>query len=175
MKNTNNKKLRIFKGKDIQRFWSKVDVLSKEQCWNWKCGTLSSGYGQFWLNGINVLSHRASWVICKGKIPDNLYVLHKCDNPSCVNPDHLFLGNHQDNMDDEKRKGRTAGGTRRGHTYTQGVLSGNSKLSEDDVAKIYWSEENQYILAKKYGVSQSLVSMIKNRHRWGHMDMEKYE
>lgn len=77
-------------------------------CYLWLGGYSSRGYGQFWIDGKTVGAHAASYYIHKGDL-NGLFVLHKCDNPSCVNPEHLFLGTHQDNMDDMKSKGRATG------------------------------------------------------------------
>lgn len=75
-------------------------------CWIWIGGKTSDGYGKFYLNGIKRRAHRVAWVIRNGQIPEGLNVLHNCDNPSCVNPDHLFLGTQIDNIIDMVSKGR---------------------------------------------------------------------
>jgi hypothetical protein len=75
-------------------------------CWLWLGATSPSGYGNIYAFGSSLRAHRASWVIFRGAIPAGMHVLHKCDTPSCVNPDHLFLGSHADNMADKVRKGR---------------------------------------------------------------------
>lgn len=78
-------------------------------CWLWVAGQDSHGYGRVHvpsLGLINNRAHRLFWIVHRGKIPDGLHVLHKCDTPLCVNPDHLFLGTHEDNMVDKARKGR---------------------------------------------------------------------
>lgn len=94
-----------------ERFLEKFD--QTEGCWNWKGSIKKSmrpghgGYGQFAITPEEVFSaHRFSYLWFVGEIPEGLQVLHSCDNRKCVNPDHLFLGTHQDNMDDMKRKGR---------------------------------------------------------------------
>lgn len=89
-----------------ERFWEKV-VTSPDSCWLWTGAQSPRGYGAFVVSRGDVrTASRVSWELVNGPIPDGLWVLHRCDNPPCVNPDHLFLGTHQDNMDDMAQKGR---------------------------------------------------------------------
>jgi hypothetical protein len=100
--------------KDIERFWSKVDKRGEDECWEWKYGKSKSGYGNFWLNGLTIRSNRAAWVIANGPIKEGLFSCHKCDNPGCCNPKHLFLATNEENTLDRHLKGRTASGDRNG-------------------------------------------------------------
>ena len=86
----------------IERFWSKVDIKDDDSCWMWTAAKLVNfGYGAFGVRGSVVeRAHRMSYYLVKGDIPKGLHVLHKCDNPPCCNPSHLFLGTDQDNVDD---------------------------------------------------------------------------
>lgn len=99
--------------KDIDRFWSKVSKKSNKECWEWlgkaRCGK-SMLYGQFWLEGKNATPHRVSYEITYGVFDKTFHVLHKCDNPICVNPKHLWLGTNLDNIRDKMKKGRWKGG-----------------------------------------------------------------
>lgn len=91
-----------------QRFSTKYELNSINGCWEWKTSFHPTGYGAFWFRGDSRYAHRVSWIFNRGEITDSLHVLHRCDNPRCVNPDHLFLGTQQDNVADRDRKGRGA-------------------------------------------------------------------
>jgi len=88
---------------DIARFWSKVDVQGTGPCWEWKAAT-NGRYGRFGHNGKSLGAHRVAWELFNDKEIGKLYVCHHCDNTKCCNPDHMFLGTHQDNMDDLNKK-----------------------------------------------------------------------
>lgn len=92
----------------IARFWKKV--YKTETCWLWTAGKDKDGYGKFWLDEDTIRAHRVSWEMHNGPIPEEMDVLHSCDNPPCVRPSHLFLGDNADNMADRDRKGRNSKG-----------------------------------------------------------------
>jgi len=94
-------------GKDLsteERFWPKV--LKSDSCWEWQASLTDKGYGQFFDKGVRILAHRYSYKLRFGKIPEGLFLCHTCDNPKCVNPDHLKPGTQKDNIQDMIAKGR---------------------------------------------------------------------
>jgi hypothetical protein len=91
------------------RFWDKVRI--GDGCWEWQASKRATGYGQFaYLGKPSVKAHRVAWMLNRGLIPDGVCVLHRCDNPGCVRPSHLFLGTQEDNIRDREVKGRSPTG-----------------------------------------------------------------
>lgn len=95
-------------GFSSQRFWDRVQISGVDDCWPWKLSTGSHGYGQVRHQRLTLLTHRIAYELTYGAIPDDLLVLHRCDNRPCCNPSHLFLGTAKDNMQDMHQKGRNA-------------------------------------------------------------------
>jgi len=126
-------------------------VQKTDSCWLWTGTKNGYGYGIVLVDKLSKRAHRVSYEMFKGKIPDELIVLHSCDNPACVNPDHLSTGTKLDNNRDAMAKRRNAFGERNGH----------AKLSSDQVAFILQSDLKQVDLAKLLSVTQSHISRIK--------------
>ena len=116
-------------------------------------------YGQMWYEGKNTKAHRVAWIENKGPIPKGLNVLHSCDNRICVNPDHLFLGTHTDNMRDMIKKGRKA--------LFYGEDNGKSKLTEEQVLAIRKDNRTNDAIARDYNIASPTVSTIRTRKKWG--------
>jgi hypothetical protein len=147
------------------RFWDKVEKIPGG-CWVWTAGKIKRGYGRFRLNGKLVLAHRIAYQDLVGPIPEGLFVCHHCDNLSCVNPEHLFLGTVVDNVDDMMRKGRDVN--------PRGEQHGMAKLSENEVVEIRrrvaaGEYKSQTKLGKEFGVSNQLISRIASRGVWAHV------
>jgi hypothetical protein len=136
-------------------------------CRNWIRYTNASGYGTVKLKyddaapskRRNFLVPRLAWELANGPIPDRLWVLHRCDNPACINPGHLFLGTAKDNCDDKIAKGRDA----------RGETAGNSRLTEADVRAIRADKRIQRVVAAEYGITTSQVGHIRRRFSWRHV------
>ena len=161
----------ILTQKQIDRFWSKVDIKSEDECWNWTACKINTGYGQFGINYKIYKAHRISWIIHNCDIPEGLLICHTCDNPSCCNPKHLFLGTAKDNTQDMIKKGRYYTGNHKG--LNTGIKNGNTKLTEEQVLEIRqkyipW-EYTQKMLADEYGVGITIISYIINNKSWKHI------
>ena len=134
--------------KDINRFLSKVEKIPFTDCWIWNGALKNNGYGDFYLNGKVQTAHRASYQLFVGLIENKLDVCHKCDVRHCVNPNHLFLGTRKENMLDAVRKKRIAK-----------PLAKLTQLQAEDIKKL---DMPNYLIAKKYAVSQNIVCNLKN-------------
>lgn len=151
---------------DVTRFWSKVKVGSPDECWEWQGANNGVGYGKFHVGGEGNpqrYAHRISWELANGSIPKGLWVLHKCDNPKCVNPKHLFLGTQTENMQDAARKLRIRGGAR-------GEAQGSSRLKEGEVLTIKQllsdGKVRQTVIAKMFNVTPTAILFIKKGKTW---------
>ena len=150
----------MIKEKTIKRFWSKVD--KSGDCWEWTGVTTPEGYGRFvvWYRTENQLigAHRVS-IYLDGRDPRGKVVRHTCDNPSCVNPNHLILGTIQDNIQDRSDRNRQAVGEKV-HT---------SKLTKEQVLEIRASNKSITELTEQFNVSPWAIRNILNRKSWKHI------
>ncbi len=149
------------------RFWAKVDKRGPDECWPWT-GWTNKGYGRICagMRGPYLYSHRVSYELNVGPIPEGLGVLHRCDNPPCCNPSHFFLGTRADNNADMVAKGRNRS------LGSCGEDSGNARLSAETVLKIRAADGSHTQIAKQFGVSRSHIVAIRKRRRWAHLPEE---
>ena len=146
------------------RFWSFVEVTESDQCWIWR-GQTRKGYGYFLLLGREVRATRIAILLTEGSIPDDKNACHRCDNPCCVNPSHLFLGTHQENMDDMAAKGRRA-------PALIGQDHKMAKLRDDDVREIkrlLSAGVSGAAIARQFNVTPSTIYWISSGRHWGHV------
>ena len=155
----------------INRFWSKVDRSGgPDACWPWTGVRGPLGYGRIHSprpNRRNLHAHRIAWTMTRGEIPDGLCVCHSCDNPSCCNPAHLWLGTNAENTADRHRKGRSARGGR------VGVVNSRARLNEDKVREIRFRVargESQKAVAASLGVTDGMVNHVVHRRAWRHVE-----
>lgn len=140
-------------------FMERVEMIPFSTCWYWIGAMYQNGYGKARHAGRECYAHRYSYNLYKGPIPDGMHVCHRCDDPSCVNPDHLFVGTRDDNMSDMAIKGRSAHGERHG----------SAKLSVEQVREIRSKRnagQSVTAIAAEYGVSKGRISEIVHRKAW---------
>ena len=167
-----------------ERFCAGIKIDKDTGCWEWAKAINTNGYGVMGVNGHDVEScHRVSWTLLNGPIPNNKMVLHKCDNKKCVNPDHLYIGDVKDNARDLWERGnpfakidyyrKTITGFEekrvahlpRGKDHSRPI----AKLTPSQVMEIFNSSGSQRAIAKRYGLCQQTVSVIKNKKRWSYL------
>ena len=137
------------------RFWEKV--AKSEGCWLWTATKTRRGYGHVRVGRRLVSAHRVSWVLANGEIPAGLSVCHRCDNPACVNPAHLFLGTHAENIQDAAAKGRMAHGER----------AARARLTALDVRWIRaYAAYPARVVGKAFGVGHACIWSIRSGRTW---------
>lgn len=148
----------------IEKFWSRVDIRRASECWEWSGYKTTAGYGRFLApgSGRECYAHRISYLLHYGVDPGPSFVCHSCDNPCCVNPHHLWLGDYDSNARDKVDKGRSNRGERHGMV----------KITEGDVIAIRAAKEGgakSTHLSRTYGISVSMVNHIAGRRSWKHI------
>ena len=156
---------------DIGKFWEHVDKSAgPDACWLWTAAKSHNGYGRFALPGKNgrkgrkVQAHRLAWTVTNGAIPDGLEACHRCDNPACVNPAHLFIATHLENVRDCINKGRI--------NRPIGEANPRCRLTAEDAKAIRAmsaSGVTQAAISRLYGVTAANVSVIVSRKSWKHV------
>jgi hypothetical protein len=154
-------------GQYAARFWSKARQ-ADNGCWEWLAYKNADGYGAVgnFRHPGSSRAHRVAWRLARGRIADGLHVLHKCDNRACVNPDHLYLGTHRDNMRDRAERGRSRGGK------LPGELAPHAKLKETDAITIRALVGAGYLqkdCAVLWGVTKATVNDLVLRKTWRHV------
>jgi len=166
--------MRIYKKQDVKkRFWSKVNIVGEDDCWEWQAGSRGLGYGAFKFEKKTIDAHRMVWFLVYGEFPD-LLVCHSCDNPPCCNPKHLFLGTYQDNMDDAVRKNRLQTGDlnwsrRLPDKVRRGTKVLLAKLNEEKVLDIRIrldKGESPSSIARIYNVDAGAIRSIRRKDSW---------
>lgn len=161
-----------------KRLWSRVD--KSGECWTWTGPVDRKGYGYMYVRpgkggGVHRFTHRVSYELSTGRpIPDNMLVCHRCDNPPCVRPDHLFLGTQSDNLKDMRTKGRHAVGERiwKNRFHWKGTQHHMSKLTPDiviEIRKMHRRRTSMSNIALRYGVSGNTVRDVIYGVTWSHV------
>lgn len=149
-----------------ERFWPKVDKTPgygpDGDCWEWVANRLPYGYGTFNLRRRIQKAHRVSYELSFEAVPADVNVLHRCDNPACVRPDHLFLGTHKENMADMVSKDRA--------NAPKGEHHHDARLTEDQVRSIRLDMRPNTVIAKELGVTKGAIWLIKARRNWRHVE-----
>jgi hypothetical protein len=145
-----------------KEFWGKVE--KADGCWMWRGRKSKIGYGYFDMNGRSYLAHRVSMLFTHGAVDEATDVLHKCDNPSCVNPEHLSFGTHAENMRDKVERGRQRRGSR----------CCAAKLTEEQVSIIKAAGRSvpRLVMAKQFGVNRQAISNILCGRKWKHVTVQ---
>jgi hypothetical protein len=149
-----------------QYFWK--HVRKNRGCWRWRGYTDGYGYGLWRMNGVHYRATHVAWEMTYGTLPQGMHVFHHCDNPPCVNPDHLFIGTMADNIKDMYSKGRGRGQFT--SESVRGEHHGMAKLTALQVKDIRASSESSKALAAFFGVTPETINMIRRRQTWRHID-----
>lgn len=160
----------------IEEFWDRASKTTPISCWNWTGNRDMEAYGRVKISGRWLKAHRISYMLANGPISTALCVCHHCDNPSCVNPTHLFLGTHADNSRDRNAKGRHQYGPRHWRARCPEIIPKGEQLSPLTTAQVLEIRSRyaaggirQVDLANEYGIRQANISKIILRKSWAHV------
>jgi hypothetical protein len=156
-----------------ERFWSSVDRRTTDECWPWTRSTTRAGYGRVqedYPSRRVIYAHRFSYELHNGAIPDGLHVRHQCDNPTCVNPAHLSLGTHADNMRDMAERNRSSGGRFPGERNHQAKL--NDTAVREIKHLLSGGSHSLGSLARAYGVDNAVIARIRDGKAWRHVTID---
>lgn len=156
--------------RQLERFWDRIDKTN--DCWIWRGPRARGGYGKCQINGKTIRAHRLAYTLLVGEIPIDLLVMHGCDNRLCVNPAHLSVGTHQDNLDDAIAKGRWRYEAHGKGLRKPGEINEKAKLSTKDVVAIRdrsTNGETNAHLASDFGVSIKCIWAITTGRSWRHV------
>jgi hypothetical protein len=149
-----------------ERFFAKVRCSGPDDCWLWQGYTDIYGYGRIRDNVKRIFAHRLSYQIHVGPIPDEMHVLHRCDTPACVNPSHLFLGTHAENMTDMGKKNRARGKVAHGSDNASAILTESSVV---EMRRLYHEGVPVRELSQRFGVSLATADCAVHRRSWKHV------
>lgn len=138
----------------------RVNKGGPDDCWNWTGAVMSRGYGSISHDGKNILAHRAAYFLAHGVLPDDLCIMHSCDNRLCCNPKHLIPGTIQENNADRHKKGRSRGGANRG------TLNRSCKLTPEQALEVFHAQGTLKEIGEKYGLKSQSVYDIKKGRNW---------
>lgn len=170
---------RLVRVTPADRFWACVNKEGRVhpvhgQCWEWTGRTEGKGYGRLSVCGEPILAHRYSWTLCVGSIPDDMKVLHKCDNPACVNPGHLFLGTYADNNADRNAKGRQAKGENSGKAVLTDELVRELRAAVDGC-----KDPRKYGLfaefSRRTGIHKNTLYAAAHGKSWRHVERTSHD
>jgi len=139
----------------------RVEIDPESGCWNWTKSKNPKGYGRVKVQGKCEGAHRVSYRVFNGVLPEGAHVLHKCDNPGCVNPEHLFIGTNADNVADKIAKGR--------QRQPKGSAHPRARLTEEKVMAIRVDARTREVIAAEYGVTVRTIEAVQWRENWTHI------
>jgi hypothetical protein len=152
-------------------FWSRVQIGGPDECWPWLGGCSSNRYGIVWFKGIHISAHRLAWKFNRRRTPGRWHIRHRCDNPPCCNPKHLFRGTQTQNLREASKRGRMSENHRGPNPTIQGVLNGQAKLTE---AKVRWARRKHGVLTisamcKHLGITRGTLHPALTGKTWRHV------